>query len=105
MRTRQSLYRVALVHPESLHVAESKGHDINRAESERLNRLRKNARIVIPQAPSAGGICFFPNIFAKGRSLAALGMTPAKNAWLRFSLCVHTGFALDLPSVYPRTDA
>jgi hypothetical protein len=42
---------------------------------DRLFSLRKNAQIAIPQAPFAGGICFFLNIFAKSRSLASLRMT------------------------------
>ena len=45
---------------------------------QRLTRLRKNAQMVILQAPVAGGICIFLSIFAKSRSLAALGMTPAR---------------------------
>src|SRR5271154_7625866 len=47
------------------------------AELQRLSSLPKNAQIVSPQAPFAGGICFFLNICAKSRSLAALGRTPA----------------------------
>jgi len=64
---------VALVHPESLPAAGSKGHDIIRAKFERLYSLQKNAQIVIPQAPFAGGICFFLNIYEKSRSLTAAG--------------------------------
>ena len=47
----------------------------NRA-APRIHDLRNTAQIVIPQAPFAGGICFFLNICAKSRSLAPFGMTP-----------------------------
>jgi hypothetical protein len=40
VRTRESLWVVALVHPESLPAAGSQGHDMNRAESERLQPLK-----------------------------------------------------------------
>jgi hypothetical protein len=42
-------------------------------------QLAKNTQIVIPQAPFAGGICFFLGICAKRRSLSrsrGIGMTP-----------------------------
>ena len=48
-------------------------HDINAVKSPRLHSLRKNAQLVIPQAPFAGGICFFLNNCAKSRSPPAAG--------------------------------
>jgi hypothetical protein len=47
-------------------------YDINADTSRRLHGLRKNAPMVIPQAPFAGGICFFFGICAKRRSLSRL---------------------------------
>jgi hypothetical protein len=38
---------------------------------QRLKSLRQSAQIVIPQAPFAGGICFFLNICTKSRSFSA----------------------------------
>jgi hypothetical protein len=49
----------------------------SRRATSRIHDLRKTAQIGIPQAPFAGGICFFLNICAKCRSGVPSGLTPA----------------------------